>query len=420
MFKAVIVDDERRIRDGMKKLINWEDHGFVIIGQAGDGIEALEICRNEKPSLVITDIKMPRMDGLTLTSELKKIDRSISIIILSGYNDFSYAKQALKYGVENYLLKPVNKSELCKELDKIRYDIMSMLSHEKEVMQDIANLKNLFLIMLINGDLSKEEAFGDPSNRNIGLENAKSLCVCIMDITGCTIHNNEMAKPDESLKRSMIRNEMEELLGATKSKHICEYSKGHYCILIKSIDVPLKTEQLVEDSQKIVNTVKKHCGINPIIAIGDIVTSVTDLKASYNRAASLLDMRSSSGSSENVLYKLPSNSSADIIEILMFINKHYAEELSLKKLAEVFFIDPAYLGQLLKKETGEYFFELLNKIRVENSKKYLQDNIYSIQRISEIVGYKNMDHFYKNFKGIVGKNPADYKKNYLLNINGMK
>ncbi|MEN6315713.1 MAG: response regulator [Clostridiaceae bacterium] len=413
MLKAVIVDDEKRIRDGMKMLIKWEDHGFVIIGQACDGIEALEICRREKPDLVITDIKMPRMDGLLLTSELKKMDRSISIIILSGYNDFSYAKQALKYGVNNYLLKPVNKGELRKELDKIRYDIMSMLSHEEEVRQDITNLKDLFLITLINGDISKEEAFKDPSNRNIGLENAKSLCVCIMDIIGRTIHNNEISESDESTKKSMIRNEMGELLGATKSRHFCEYSKGRYCILAKSMDIPLKTEQLVEDSQEIVNTVKKHCDIDSIIAIGDIVTSVEDLNASYNRAASLLEMRTGACSIEKVLYYLPSNSSADIVEILMFINKHYAEELSLKKLAEVFYINPAYLGQLLKKETGAYFYELLNKIRVENSKKYLHDNVYSIQRISEIVGYKSTNHFCKYFKEIVGRNPADYKKNYL-------
>jgi Response regulator containing CheY-like receiver domain and AraC-type DNA-binding domain len=82
----------------------------------------------------------------------------------------------------------------------------------------------------------------------------------------------------------------------------------------------------------------------------------------------------------------------------------------LKKLAEVFFISPSYLGQLLKKETGEYFNDLLNKTRVENSKKYIQDNIYPIQRISEMVGYKNIAHFYKNFKNITGLSPANYKK----------
>ncbi|MEN6315706.1 MAG: response regulator [Clostridiaceae bacterium] len=413
MFKAIIVDDEKRIRDGMKKLIDWEEHGFSIVELAGDGVEALEICRLEKPSLVITDIKMPRMDGLTLASELKKINPDISIIIFSGYNDFSYAKQAMKYGVKNYLLKPVDKDELCAELDTIRCDILSRLSREEEVRQDNEKLESLFLIRLINGDLSPEEILKNPAGRKIGLENVKSLCICIMDVSSCLNKISQTPDTDKSQKRLKIRYVLEELLGKTKTKYFCEYSKGCYSILFTSTDTSLKTEQLVVESDKIAKAVKSQCDIDPIIAIGDIVASATDLKASYHVASSLLDIRKIIDGRENILYRLASNSSTDIIEILMYINMHYAEELNLKKLADIFFISPVYLGQLLKKETGEYFNDLLNKIRVENSKKHLQDNIYSIQKISEIVGYKSMDHFYKSFKAIVGKNPADYKKSCL-------
>jgi len=413
MLKAIIVDDERRIRDGMKKLINWEEHGFSIIGLASDGVEALEICRLEKPSLVITDIKMPRMDGLALASELKKVNPDISIIIISGYNDFSYAKQAIKYGAKNYLLKPVDKDELCAELDTIRCDILSKLSREEEVRQDNEKLESLFLLRLINGDLSPEEILNNPASRKIGLENVKTLCVCIMDVSNCLNKISQMPDTGKSQKRLKIRYELEELLGKTKTKFFCEYSKGFYCILFTSMDTPLKTEQLVAELDKIAKAIKDQCDIDPVIAIGDIVTSATDLKVSYHLASSLLDIRKIIDNKETILYKLISNSSTDIIEILMYINIHYAEELNLKKLADIFFINPVYLGQLLKKETGEYFNDLLNKIRVESSKKHLQDNIYPIQKISEIVGYKSIDHFYKSFKGIVGKNPADYKKSYL-------
>jgi Response regulator containing CheY-like receiver domain and AraC-type DNA-binding domain len=409
MFRVIIVDDEKKIREGMKKLINWEEYDFSIIGQASDGVEALELCRNVLPDLVITDIKMPRMDGLTLASELKKINSHINIIILSGYSDFSYAKQAIKYGVDNYLLKPVNIGELCTELDKIRQDIISKQSHEENIKQDIKNLENLFLIRLINGDLDREEALIEPSNQKLCLENAKSLCICVLDIAGDFTKSSLKLEP----ARQSLREFLDQYLAATKSKYLCEYSKGRYCILVKSIDVPLKIEQLVEDSQEIIKVIKEHCGIDSIISIGDVVTAVIDLKTSYNRAISLIEMRKSISGSEKVLYKLPIGSSADIIEILMYVNRHYAEELSLKKLAEVFYINPGYLGQLLKKETGEYFNELLNKIRIENSKKYLKANLYSIQKVSEMVGYKNIDHFYKNFKVIVGKNPADYKKQFI-------
>jgi two-component system response regulator YesN len=112
MLKTFLVEDEVVIREMIKKMIPWEQYGFELAGEASDGEMALPLILKSKPDLLITDIKMPFMDGLTLCKLVKKELPNIKIVILSGYDDFNYAKQAINIGVEDYLLKPITKNAL--------------------------------------------------------------------------------------------------------------------------------------------------------------------------------------------------------------------------------------------------------------------------------------------------------------------
>ena len=127
MYTLLIADDEPLIRNGVKKIIDWESLGFSEIFLAEDGQEALDIIRKNHVDLVLTDIVMPFMDGLTLCKLVKKELPDIKIVILSGYDDFNYAKQAINIGVEDYLLKPITKNAFIERLEEIhnRYE------HEK-------------------------------------------------------------------------------------------------------------------------------------------------------------------------------------------------------------------------------------------------------------------------------------------------
>lgn len=123
MIKVVIVDDEPKLRQGLQTLIPWESLGFIVAATAGNGKEALKVIEQEAPEVVIADIRMPVMDGLQLIQHLRNAGRQIHFIILSGYADFEYAKQAIKYGVAGYLLKPVNISEMSASLKEVRGQI---------------------------------------------------------------------------------------------------------------------------------------------------------------------------------------------------------------------------------------------------------------------------------------------------------
>ena len=108
MFKLVVVDDEEIVRQGLRNAVNWSEFNIQIMGEAEDGLEAFNLIKESKPEIVITDIVMPFMNGFELIKKVKEINPDTQFIIISGYEDFSYAQEAIKAGVVGYILKPTN------------------------------------------------------------------------------------------------------------------------------------------------------------------------------------------------------------------------------------------------------------------------------------------------------------------------
>ena len=112
MYSVFLVEDEIVIRDGLKASFPWEQAGFAYVGDAADGEMALPLIRQTKPDVLITDIRMPFMDGIALSKMIRKELPDTRIIIISGFDDFSYAQEAINIGVDNYILKPITKDKL--------------------------------------------------------------------------------------------------------------------------------------------------------------------------------------------------------------------------------------------------------------------------------------------------------------------
>lgn len=123
MYSVLVVDDEIRQREAVIKSEEWEKAGFNVVGDAENGIEALELLETLEPDLILTDIKMPLMTGLELASRVREIRPATKLVILSGYDDFEYAQEAFKYNVIRYLLKPISASELSEEFAKIKTEM---------------------------------------------------------------------------------------------------------------------------------------------------------------------------------------------------------------------------------------------------------------------------------------------------------
>lgn len=130
MFTVFIVEDEQLIREGMLKLVEWQQLGFEVVGQAADGELAWPMIQELQPDIVITDIRMPFMDGLSLSRIIKQHYPKTKIIILSGYDEFEYAQKAISIGVEHYVLKPITKAQLTDLLVKIRQEKLTLVEEE--------------------------------------------------------------------------------------------------------------------------------------------------------------------------------------------------------------------------------------------------------------------------------------------------
>ncbi|MEG2315296.1 MAG: response regulator, partial [Clostridia bacterium] len=111
MYKLLLVDDESDIREGLQEVIDFQSLGFVVVGEAANGLEAVQECERLQPDLVITDIRMPLVDGLSMCRQVQKLLPAIRFIILSGYDDFEYARQAISIHCLGYLLKPISSAE---------------------------------------------------------------------------------------------------------------------------------------------------------------------------------------------------------------------------------------------------------------------------------------------------------------------
>lgn len=137
MYKVFVVDDEIVIREGLRTSFHWEENGFILVGEAPDGEIALPMIRDEKPDILITDIHMPFMDGLELCKEVRRVMPWVQIVILSGYDNFEYAKQAISLGVQDYLLKPISSMELGQVLNKL----IQRIEQERHDANDLNKLR---------------------------------------------------------------------------------------------------------------------------------------------------------------------------------------------------------------------------------------------------------------------------------------
>ena len=153
MYTVVVADDEEEIRKGIIKKVRWEELGFRVVGDAENGVEALELVEKLEPDLLLTDIRMPFMSGIELARQVREIRPTVQIAFLSGFDDFSYAQQAIQYNIISYMLKPISSQELEEELKNIK-EIIDRKFEEfasKESVQDRLDKSEFMLPLLLEG-----------------------------------------------------------------------------------------------------------------------------------------------------------------------------------------------------------------------------------------------------------------------------
>lgn len=223
-IKIFLVEDEIIIRNGIKKSIDWEKEGYVFAGEASDGELAYTAVLKEKPDILITDIKMPFMDGLELSSLVKKELPDTKIIILSGYDEFDYAKAAIRIGVTEYLLKPVSSAKLLETLGEVAQIIQQEREEKKliaryseETSENREHEKMKLFSWLVMGERSMGEAVeaGKQYNLNLSASCYQIMLFKILSTPENRVHSEEMVN---------ACSEVEKIARSTEG--VCNFQRG--------------------------------------------------------------------------------------------------------------------------------------------------------------------------------------------------
>lgn len=224
MYNILIADDEPAVYEGLSILIDWEKYGFHVTNTAEDGEDALEKIKTGRYNLIITDIRMPVLDGLELIKAIKEQNSSTKILITSGYSDFSYAKKAIEYGVKGYLLKPVDREDLIKYIIKIKEELDSELLSTKSLRDNTNMAKDKLLMDFVSGNLTVKSIDQKISDVGISIE-SEYYYLALIEI------NNFNAMVDKNLDDANlikfgIRNIVEEIVNEKKLGYVYEDSYG--------------------------------------------------------------------------------------------------------------------------------------------------------------------------------------------------
>jgi len=283
MFKAVLIEDEIVIRENIRENFPWAENGIVLAGEAGDGEAALHLIEDVNPQIVITDIKMPFLNGLDLSRIILNQMPGIKVIIMTGHDDFELAQQALKIGVSDYLLKPVGMQELSASLLKV----ISRIQEEATLLENTERLQEK---MEINQKYLQNELVGNVlagvlTVREI-LENAEALDVPIMAkayavvvLTLGFVQSSGVTKSEELIKAASIlealpRNEV--LVHRVNLKE--------YILLLKTEEGQSLQNDCYRISQSIKRELERKSEVLVSLSIGGVRTRLADIHESYDEA----------------------------------------------------------------------------------------------------------------------------------------
>jgi two-component system response regulator YesN len=294
-YTVILVDDEEEVRQAIINKLDWEAIGFQVIGDADNGEDALELAERLRPDVVMTDIKMPFMDGLTFSNKLKQIYKDIKIIVFSGFDEFEYAQEAIKLEVEEYILKPINAAELKSVFTRIKEKLDNEINQKRDIdqlrkyyLESLPVMKEQFLIGLLEGRLSKQRIVEFMNSYELNL-NFPHYMTGIVNID----KSSEKIKADLLETTGFITVSLKQIVDENLSS-CCEF---YSCIYLESVVVIALLTDL-KQSNDFIHIMDQICKSafrilenNTSAGIGFICSDLMDLSRSYQSAKNAIDYR---------------------------------------------------------------------------------------------------------------------------------
>lgn len=364
MIKVFFVEDETLLRRGIRDSVPWNDYGFEFVGEAEDGEYAYPLILKTEPDILLTDVKMPFMDGLELSRLVKKKLPQTKIVILSGYDDFHYAKQGIEIGVSDYLLKPITVDKLIDALKKVADTIRDEWERSRLLERYFTSYEN-YAEFLDRTDYSGADR--QLVNRFLKLGSAEECHLFV----------------DEYLE-SMGENNYQSVL-------LRQYITMDIFFCVKEFIKSIGAKE--DNTPKIVTDIKQ---------IPEVINSVEKTRDYLSRLfKAALIFRDT----------VSANRYGNLIETAtQYIEKHYADdEISLSTIAAHTGVSPSYFSSIFKQEMGQSFVEYLTKTRIDKACELLKCTSLRTAEVGVKVGYNDPHYFSATFKKVMKQSPKEYK-----------
>ena len=290
-YKVILVDDEAEVIDMIEKKIHWNDLGFEVAGSATNGVKALELVEKLQPDVVLTDIKMPYMDGLELSRRLNREYPNIYIMLCTGFDEFEYAKEAVHLEIKEYMLKPVNATELSESLtnlkhtlDREREEKLNVKKLNDYFQEVLPKLQSNFFISLIEGRVEKQEYERFLQAYQVDMKGP---------LFGCVIfHTSENHVPEGMnpllLSMSVEREIKQRLMDQWNCR---EFIYMGNTLLILELDAEDKITQITDACDRFCRWAYRIMGAVVTAGIGTVCDSLYEISLSYERAREAVSYR---------------------------------------------------------------------------------------------------------------------------------
>lgn len=392
-IKVFLVEDEMVIRRGIKNSIDWEKEGYIFCGEASDGELAYPMIIKEKPDILITDIRMPFMDGLELCKLVKKELPNIKILILSGYDEFDYAKEAIRLGVTEYLLKPISSGKLLEALNGVSESIRRekedkdlVRKYMEEMRENTEHEKQKFFEQMIAGNLSMADALETGKKYEMNLSAGMYNLLLFRFTLG-----KENRKSGELLGEAEYA--IEKL--TERLEYVFEFQRGveGWAFLLMADNEEQMSERVKELSKDLEEIMKNYSTIAYFGGIGQPVARLRELEESFREAERALAAR----------FTMELNRIISVEDIRMAQNVDTLDDIEITSFGEIEktrTMLEKFLNNGAEDEIDEFVDVYINELPEENLKSVLMRQYIIMD------AYIVMMSFYEKIEGIEGEMQA--------------
>lgn len=392
-IKVFLVEDEMVIRRGIKNSIDWEKEGYIFCGEASDGELAYPMIIKEKPDILITDIRMPFMDGLELCKLVKEELPNIKILILSGYDEFDYAKEAIRLGVTEYLLKPISSGKLLEALNGVSESIRRekedkdlVRKYMEEMRENTEHEKQKFFEQMIAGNLSMADALETGEKYEMNLS-ARMYNLLLFRFT----LGEENRKSGELLGEAEYA--IEKL--TERLEYVFEFQRGveGWAFLLMADNEEQMSERVKELSKDLEEIMKNYSTIAYFGGIGQPVARLRELEESFREAERALAAR----------FTMELNQIISVEDIRMAQNVDTLDDIEITSFGEIEktrTMLEKFLNNGAEDEIDEFVDVYINELSEENLKSVLMRQYIIMD------AYIVMMSFCEKIEGIEGEMQA--------------